>query len=30
VKTFLNGGKVFAVPQQEVSDGQAMAAVFRY
>jgi hypothetical protein len=30
VKTFLNGGKVFAVPQQEVPDGQAMAAVFRY
>ena len=25
-----NGGKVFAVPQQEVPDGQAMAAVFRY
>jgi len=30
VRTFLNGGKVFAVPQQEVPDGQAMAAVFRY
>jgi hypothetical protein len=30
VQTFLNGGKVFAVPQQEVPDGQAMAAVFRY
>jgi Bacterial archaeo-eukaryotic release factor family 3 len=30
VRTFLNGGKVFAVPQQDVPDGQAMAAVFRY
>jgi Bacterial archaeo-eukaryotic release factor family 3 len=30
VRTFLNGGKVYAVPQQEVPDGQAMAAVFRY
>lgn len=29
-QTFLNGGKVFAVPQQEVPNGQAMAAVFRY
>ncbi len=29
-QTFANGGKVFAVPQQEVPDGQAMAAVFRY
>ncbi|HEY0510276.1 MAG TPA: hypothetical protein VGH73_00130 [Thermoanaerobaculia bacterium] len=29
-QTFLNGGRVFAVPQQEVPDGQAMAAVFRY
>jgi Bacterial archaeo-eukaryotic release factor family 3 len=30
VQTFLNGGKVYAVPQQEVPDGHAMAAVFRY
>ena len=30
IRAFLNGGKVFAVPQQEVPDGQAMAAVFRY
>ena len=30
VQTFLNGGKVFAVPQQEVPNGQAMAAIFRY
>jgi hypothetical protein len=30
VQTFLNGGQVFAVPQQDVPDGQAMAAVFRY
>jgi hypothetical protein len=30
IRTFVNGGKVFAVPQQEVPDGQAMAAVFRY
>jgi Bacterial archaeo-eukaryotic release factor family 3 len=30
VQTFLNGGKVYAVPQQEVPDGQAMAALFRY
>lgn len=30
VQTFLNGGQVYAVPQQEVPDGQAMAAVFRY
>jgi hypothetical protein len=30
VQTFLNGGKVFAVPQQEVPGGHAMAAVFRY
>jgi hypothetical protein len=29
-QTFLNGGQVYAVPQQEVPDGQAMAAVFRY
>ncbi|HEV2846713.1 MAG TPA: hypothetical protein VG477_17800 [Thermoanaerobaculia bacterium] len=29
-QTFLNGGKVFAVPQQEVPNGQAMAAIFRY
>lgn len=30
VQAFLNGGKVYAVPQQEVPDGQAMAAVYRY
>lgn len=30
VQTFLNGGTVFAVAQQEVPDGQAMAAIFRY
>jgi len=30
VQTFLNGGTVYAVPQQEIPDGQAMAAVFRY
>ena len=29
-QTFLNGGTVYAVPQQEVPDGQAMAAIFRY
>ncbi|HEX9943452.1 MAG TPA: hypothetical protein VGG03_15665 [Thermoanaerobaculia bacterium] len=30
VQTFLNGGQVYAVPQAEVPDGQAMAAIFRY
>jgi hypothetical protein len=30
VQTFLNGGTVYAVPQQEIPDGQAMAAIFRY
>jgi hypothetical protein len=30
VQTFLNGGQVYAVPQQDVPDGQALAAVFRY
>lgn len=30
VRTFLNGGQVYAVPQQEIPDGHAMAAVFRY
>lgn len=30
VQTFLNGGTVYAVPQQEVPGGHAMAAVFRY
>lgn len=30
VQTFLNGGKVYAVPQPEVPDGHAVAAVFRY
>lgn len=30
VQTFLNGGNVYAVPQQEVPGGHAMAAIFRY
>jgi hypothetical protein len=30
VQTFLNGGTVYAVPQQEVPSGQAMAGIFRY
>lgn len=30
VRTFLNGGTVHAVPQAEVPDGQAMAAIYRY
>ena len=30
VQTFLDRGIVYAVPQAEVPDGQAMAAVFRY
>jgi hypothetical protein len=30
ILTFQNGGQVYAVPQQEVPDGQAMAAIFRY
>jgi hypothetical protein len=30
VQTFLHGGLVFAVEQQEVPGGQAMAAIFRY
>ena len=30
VQTFLNGGTVYAVPQQEVPEGHAMVAVFRY
>jgi hypothetical protein len=30
ILTFQNGGQVYAVPQQEVPDGQAIAAVFRY
>jgi hypothetical protein len=30
VQTFLNKGTVYAVPQQEVPGGHAMAAVFRY
>lgn len=29
-QTFLNSGTVYAVPQAEVPDGQAMAAIFRY
>ncbi|HTG36682.1 MAG TPA: hypothetical protein VLB76_27505 [Thermoanaerobaculia bacterium] len=30
ILTFQNGGQVYAVPQQDVPDGQAMAAIFRY
>ncbi len=30
MQTFLNSGTVYAVPQQEVPGGQAMAAIFRY
>ncbi len=30
VQTFLNSGTVYAVPRQEVPDGQTMAAIFRY
>ncbi len=30
IQTYLNGGKVFAVEQQEVPQGYAAAAVFRY
>lgn len=30
IHAFQNGGQVYAVPQQEVPDGQAMAALFRY
>jgi hypothetical protein len=30
VQTFLNGGTVYAVEQQEVPEGYAVAAVFRY
>ena len=30
VQTFLNGGKVYAVPPEEVPEGHAMAAIFRY
>lgn len=30
VQAFLNGGTVYAVPQQEVPGGHAMAALFRY
>jgi hypothetical protein len=30
VQTFLNSGKVYAVPRQDVPGGQAMAAIFRY
>lgn len=30
VQTFLNGGNVYAVPQEEIPDGQTMAAIFRY
>ena len=30
ILTFQNGGQVYAVPQQEVPGGQAMAAIFRY
>ena len=30
VQTFLKGGTVYAVPQAEVPEGQAMAAIYRY
>jgi hypothetical protein len=30
VQTYLNGGKVFGVDQQEVPEGKSLAAVFRY
>lgn len=30
VQTYLNGGKVFVVDQQEVPQGKSLAAVFRY
>lgn len=30
VQAFLNGGTVYAVPQQEVPEGHTMAAIFRY
>lgn len=30
VQTFVNGGMVYAVDQQDVPDGQAVAAIFRY
>jgi hypothetical protein len=30
VQTYLNGGKVFVVEQQEVPEGKPLAAVFRY
>ncbi|HET9226644.1 MAG TPA: hypothetical protein VFR31_08250, partial [Thermoanaerobaculia bacterium] len=30
VQTYLNGGKVFVVDQQEVPEGKSLAAVFRY
>lgn len=30
VQTYLNGGKVFVVEQQEVPEGKSLAAVFRY
>lgn len=30
VQTYLNGGKVFVVDQQEVPEGKQLAAVFRY
>jgi hypothetical protein len=30
IQTFQNGGQVYAVPQQDVPDGQAVAAIFRY
>lgn len=30
VQTYLNGGKVFLVDQQEVPEGKSLAAVFRY
>ncbi|HPX55927.1 MAG TPA: hypothetical protein PK425_05235 [Syntrophales bacterium] len=30
IQTYVNGGSVFALPQEEIPDGMAMAAVFRY
>lgn len=30
VQTFLNGGTVYSVPREDVPEGQAMAALFRY
>jgi hypothetical protein len=30
VETFLRGGTIYAVEQQEVPEGYAVAAIFRY